>query len=235
MFSRQNLKNYLPLAILLLLIVLVSIFDIKEHFTLATLRERHEEMVLYAHTHPVVFSLSFLAVYIISVILVVPDSTILSLLAGMTFPLPIALLFVIASETIGAYLFYLSIRYAFRETYEERINALLHKLGRGFVKHEIWYLLFFRLSHLLPFWLINALCAIFKTKPYRFVWTAFVGMLPLCFFLVQAGSGLAKTLRDHTSITFKDVFNTQMKLSLLGLGLLALLPILLKKLSKRWK
>ena len=102
-------------------------------------------------------------------------------------------------------------------------------ISKGFKKHEISYLLFLRLSHLLPFWLINTIGALFNTSPLRFIWTTFLGTLPLSVILSQAGRDLKKALISNQPFSIESIINVPNELTLIGIGLLALLPIALKK------
>jgi uncharacterized membrane protein YdjX (TVP38/TMEM64 family) len=139
-------------------------------------------------------------------------------------------LFISLSETVGALCFFFIVRYIFKEYFKKKEAKILHgDLSKGFKEHEIYYLLFLRFSHLLPFWLINVIGALFKTNPMRFIWTTFIGTLPLSFILTQAGRDLKKALISNESFSLQSIWDRPTELALVGIGLLALLPIVLKK------
>lgn len=64
------------------------------------------------------------------------------------------------------------------------------------------------------------------------MWTTFVGTLPLSAIIAQAGHELEVALMQNTPFSLKNVFSTQTDLLLLALGVLMLLPILIKKYVK---
>src|SRR5689334_2443051 len=102
-----------------------------------------------------------MGIYLVSVVLVIPDSTILTLIAGFLFPLPLAIFYSCIAETIGATIFFLAARLAFMETLGRRKGYLMHEMQTKFQANQACYLLFFRFSHLLPFWLINLGAGVF--------------------------------------------------------------------------
>ena len=58
--------------------------------------------------HPIPFlrPFTFIMLLILSVCFVVPDSIILGVIAGFLFPLPLAILYIISAETLGAWLYF---------------------------------------------------------------------------------------------------------------------------------
>jgi uncharacterized membrane protein YdjX (TVP38/TMEM64 family) len=166
---------------------------------------------------------------------VIPDSTILTLISGFLFPLPLAITYCCIAETIGATLFFLAARLAFMETLEKRKGYLMHGMQTKFQANQVYYLLFLRFSHLLPFWVINLCAGIFRVRTSAFIWTTFIGVMPLTFFMANSGASLSQYFETHTHFTLQGVFTTQVKIGLIFLGCIALLPIAYKKFIKNRK
>ncbi|MCX6990194.1 MAG: VTT domain-containing protein [Chlamydiae bacterium] len=226
-------EKYLPLGLLLLFVLLVVLFNVKSPLTFENLKGRYAELMALETANPLLFTLYLFAIYVISICLVIPDSTLISLLAGTVYPFPIAVLFISISETVGALCFYFIVKYAFKEYFAKKEAHIVHgKIGKDFREHEIYYLLFLRFSHLLPFWVINVIAALFKTHPLTFIWTTFIGTLPLSIVLAQAGRSLEKALVSNEPFSLQNILNRPTELCLIGLGLLVLIPVLLKKFSR---
>jgi uncharacterized membrane protein YdjX (TVP38/TMEM64 family) len=68
-----------------------------------------------------------------------------------------------------------------------------------------------------------------QVKIKTFIWTTFVGVLPLTYFLTEGGASLSSYFETHTFFMLKDIFTTQLKIALIVLGCFALLPIIYKK------
>jgi uncharacterized membrane protein YdjX (TVP38/TMEM64 family) len=232
MISKRT-KRFIPLVLLVLFALILYLFDLHDQLNINLIKAKREELFLWIREYPVSSTLLFIIIYTLSVCLIIPDSTILSLVAGMLYPMPVAVLLICFSEMLGAILFFMIIRYAFSEQMIRKQILSLHTIEKKYQQNPASYLLFFRFSHLIPFWLVNLLAVTFKTKTWTFIWTTFICILPLSILLVQAGRGFEKALEKHASFSFHNVFNTPTKLSLLALGLLALLPIFIKKIQMR--
>lgn len=227
----MNKKQLLPLGLLLFVILIVYLTNIHEELSLSKLREKHVALQGFLHAHPYLSPFLFIAIYSISVCLI-PDSTLLTLFAGMSFPWPLALLYCSSSETLGALLFF-SITRGLGQTLDKHEYLFLRRMRLSFKKNGASYLLFLRISHILPFWLINFSAAYFNVRLLTFIWTTFVGVLPLTYLLIRAGSDLEKAIALDAPFRISSLFTTQTKLALLLLGLTALCPILYKKWTRK--
>ncbi len=232
MLSKHPIRHLIPACLLLLLIFIVYLWTLHHPINLELIQAKKEELQSLANKTPFTFTCIFLGVYIVSVILVIPDSSLLSLAAGIVYPLPIAFAIVCFAETVGATLFFLIIRYTIQpHKLQQSLMGFLPVIKK-YHQNPASYLLFFRFSHILPFWLINLLAASLKTGIKTYIWTAFLGVAPFAFLFVKAGQDFSKSL-DGT-FSFHEILNTQTKLLLLALALFALVPILIRKIWKRY-
>ncbi|QZA59129.1 TVP38/TMEM64 family protein [Candidatus Rhabdochlamydia porcellionis] len=220
---------FLPILIILFFVLYFFLTGKYKALDFNLIKSQHVIWEQYVQDYPILSGFCFILIHTISVILIIPASTLLTLIAGFLFPLPLAIAYTCFSETLGAVIFFFIMRTAFFQFLSHRKKAYFIHLRESFYRYEISYLLFLRFSHILPFWLINLLSAVFRVNTYTFIWTTCVGVLPLIIVLAQAGGGLSTFFRNETDFSFAAIFNTQIKLSLLVLALLALLPILLKK------
>jgi uncharacterized membrane protein YdjX (TVP38/TMEM64 family) len=90
-----------------------------------------------------------------------------------------------------------------------------------------------RLIPFFPFWIINLAPAFFNVRFINYVWATFLGIIPSSFIMTQAGRGLNQILESDQGFTFSTFFNFEMKIALLGLAILSLVPILIKKLRRK--
>lgn len=232
---KKKILPYIPLILILLAMFCVYLNGIYREFNFNYIQQKHTEWKHYIAIHPYLAALYFIGIYIVSVCLVIPDSIFLSLVAGFLFPLPLAILYVVLSETVGATLFFIATRTAFISSLGKKKGPKLIQAEKAIHKNQIYYLLFFRFSHLLPFWVINLAAAFVNIRKWTFIWTTFIGVLPLAIVLTEGGSGLSHYFEYHAGFTVADIFNTDMKLTLIFLGVLALLPLWIKRLKNRMK
>lgn len=233
----RNIRRLIPFFVLIVLIAIVYLSNLHQELSLENIQRDQRWIESFVHDHPISSPLIYIGIYIVSVCLVIPDSTILTLLAGFIFPFPLAVLYAVFSETAGAVIFFWIFRGTFGESLIVRERPFLRKMRKGFKKNTISYLLFLRLSHIAPFWLTNIAAAYFKVKNSTFAWTTALGVLPLTYILADAGRGLSQFFAMGHTPKMSEIFDTQMKIALLFIGLLALIPIFFKKYRRkqRWK
>jgi len=161
----------------------------------------------------------------------IPGSIFLSVLSGFLFSFPLALFLVCFSSAVGASLCYV-VTYFVGKVYIERFfPARITSLGKTVAKHRhhlFYYLLFLRMTPILPNWLINISSPVLDVPLNTFFWATFVGVAGPSFVSIRAGT----TLFQLTSTG--DAFPWTSAAILVGLGFLSLLPVFFKKrLSKR--
>lgn len=230
-FSGKDLLRFLPFAVLLLALTVVYLLNVPTYFTFQTFKTEHDILKAFVQAHPFIAPLLFIAAYTLSMALDLPDVFLFSLLGGFLFPQPIAFFYVILSETLGTTIFFLAARHAFGHGIKKKRPSLLMKMKRGFQENAASYLLFLRFLHIFPIWLINLGAAVFNVRLWTFLWTSFIGFLPLAYIYTQAGSGLDKTFTTHETFSIDAFFNTKIKIALIGCAILALVPIGIKSLK----
>lgn len=226
---KDHLRHLLPFSILVLLMLVVYFTNWHYALNLDTIWKAETRLTVFSSHYPLLTHLIFLGFYIISVCLVIPDSTLLTLLGGLLFPLPVAILYAVVAETVGAIVVFAIFKAAFTDRWLEKERPFFSKMRKGFQAHSASYLLFLRLSHICPFWLTNIGAAYLKIPYWTFSWTTLIGVIPLAAFLSEAGHNLSHTFAHNSHPTIADLFTTPMKLSLVGLGVLSLLPLVWKK------
>jgi uncharacterized membrane protein YdjX (TVP38/TMEM64 family) len=231
----RRIVAILPFALILALILIFYLSGLYHKLNFNMIKDEHLKWKVFVDNHPFLSAFYFMGIYIISVVLVIPDSAILTLIGGFLFPLPLAVAYACIAETMGAVLFFLAARIAFAETIGKRKGYLMHGMETKFQANQVYYLLFFRLSHLLPFWVINLVAGVFRGRSGTFLWTTFVGVIPLTVVLAYSGASLSKYFETHTQFSLKDVFTPEIKIGLIALGCIALLPLAYKKFIEKKK
>jgi uncharacterized membrane protein YdjX (TVP38/TMEM64 family) len=84
-----------------------------------------------------------------------------------------------------------------------------------------------------PFWIVNLVPAFFKIRFKTFFWTTLIGMAPATFVFTLAGRGLEQIFETHQKLSMNTIFNTQLKIALVLLGILSLIPIFVKRHRKK--
>lgn len=175
--------------------------------------------------------LIFISVYIVYAIASIPGLLILDVIAGIVFGQFIGLMIAWLSAVVGAVIVFMSVRYAFSKRSATKNHHLINRIREGFNKHASNYLLFVRLVPCMPFGIVNISLGFLKVRPTTFAWTTLLGILPVSFLYTHAGAGISEIINREGPISAGVLMNRYVVVSLIGLSLLALLPILIKKRS----
>ncbi len=225
------MKRFIPFIPLIVLLVLVALifFALHRHFSMKTLYEAKEHMKQLVEMHFIKASVAFILIYAIFRSVSFPGNAIFALIGGFLFPLPLSTLYVVLSTTLGAACIFLVARTAFKERLKKITGSRLAKMEEGFKKNAWGFLIFLRLIPLVPFWLINVSAVIFQVPFRTFLWTTFVGVIPIAYVFTQAGAGIGEMIVNDEPLTTAKVFNTQIILSLVALGLLIAIAMILRQ------
>lgn len=228
----KNLIKYLPILLIFLGMASIYFSGVYHYLSLDYLRTYHKSLKLFVGMYPVAVPVLFCTVYIISTTLSVPGAVFLTLLGGYLFPQPFSTIYVVFSATCGATIIFLTARTALKDILKKKAGPFLQNMEKGFQENVISYLLFLRFVPLFPFWLVNIAPAFFGVSLMTFVWTTLVGIFPGTLVFTLAGEGLDKILENNKTFSISTVFNVQIKIALLMLGITALVPIVWKKIKK---
>jgi uncharacterized membrane protein YdjX (TVP38/TMEM64 family) len=226
--ARVSLKRWLPLAVLVAAGIAAWLSGAHRYVSFHAL-EAHREWLLaqvaaLGYWAPVAFVLLYAAVAALSI----PGATIMTLTGGFLFGTVLGTLYNVLGATIGATLVFLVARTAFGEVLQQRAGPFLKKVEEGFRQDAVSYLLVLRLVPLFPFWLVNLVPALFGMSLGAYVACTFFGILPGAVVYTSVGGGLGEFLDRGEKPDLHLVFQPHILLPLIGLGLLALVPVAYK-------
>ena len=162
----------------------------------------------------------------------IPGAIFLSVLAGPLFGVWRGLLIVSAVATTGSSICYGISSALGRGLVERCFPSMLARL-RGMVSSHrsnlFFYLLFLRISPLLPNWFISVASPILGIPLRHFVAATFLGLMPANYLHVTTGVGLMELEQGATDAEGKSPVNLRALGFLFCVAFLALLPTLCKK------
>lgn len=220
-----------PLVFLLLFAGLVFVTGSHRHLSLDALAAHHAALRIWVEAHPVVAPLAFAALYAAAVTVSVPGVAIGTLAAGLLFGAAFGTALVVTAATLGASLAFLVARTARGTTWRRRADGWIARFEAGFREDAFSYLLVLRLVPVFPFWLVNIAPALLGMRLRTYVAATALGILPATAVIASAGQGLGAVLAAGGRPSFALVFGPEVVLPLVGLALVALLPVL----HKRWR
>ncbi len=225
----HSAARLLPLLVLLAGLGLFFAFGLQDRLSCAALRDNRAWLGDWVAAHRLLAILGFMAIYATAVALSVPGAAVLTIAAGFLFGTPAATALVVAAATAGATVLFLAARSAFRDLLQPRVGPWLSRLQRGFAENELSYLLFLRLVPLFPFFVINLVPAFLGVRLRSFVIATFFGIIPASFVFASVGAGLGSLFDAGRDCSLDNVLTPQIILALVGLALLALVPVAYKR------
>jgi uncharacterized membrane protein YdjX (TVP38/TMEM64 family) len=223
-------RPWLKLALLALFVgVVVAFFALggQHYLTLETIKSNRDALLRFTEAHFVAALVIGFFVYAGAVAFSLPGGLILSLSMGFVFGRWVGTVLVVLAATVGATIVFLAARYIFADAARKRLGALGEKINAGFTENAFSYMLFLRLVPAFPFFLVN-LAPAFTSIPLRtFVLATFIGIIPGTFVFVNLGETLGRidSLQGLVSVETLGAFAL--------LGLLALVPIIVKKMKSK--
>lgn len=193
--------------------------------SLADMLAAQHEMASYFMENPTLVTLVYFSVFVLLTALCLPGAGVLMLVGGGCMGFGLCMLVSTAASALGALLTMLFARHFFRASVEQRFASQLEHINRGIEKNEVTYLLSLRLAPVIPFVAFNLLAGLTQVKPWTFLWTSFLGMLPGTMLYVNAGSELGAVS------SLSELFTLEVMLSLTAL---ALVPLLLNWCFRRF-
>lgn len=229
----------------MLLVALTFAMGWHRELTLETLVRHRAAIADFVDAHVFAALTMFVALYIVVVALSLPGATILTIVGGLLFGALAGGLAAIVGATIGATIIFLIARSAIGDFLVRRAGPRLEKLADGFCEDAFNYLLFLRLVPLFPFFLVNLAPAILGVRLAPFVAATAIGIVPATFVFALAGAGLDSAIagqvaayklclaeaRSACALDFdiRDAVNAKLVGAFAGLGVVALLPVIVKK------
>ena len=199
----------------------------REYLSLDTLKANRDALKSFANGHLLLAVVIAFLVYIAVVALSLPGAAILSLTCGFLFGRWLGTAVIVAAATIGATIVFLAARYLFADWAKERMGSLGRKINEGFSENAFSYLLFLRLVPAFPFFLVNLAPAFTNVKLSTYVLATAIGIIPGAFVFANLGESLGAI--DSLS----GLVSTQTLVAFALLGVLALVPVIVKKVKSR--
>lgn len=251
--EKSALRRFLPLLVLAAVIALVFAMGWHKLLTPESLADNRVALKKLIETNYIGVLLAFMAIYVAVVAMSLPGALLLTIVGGFLFGWLVGGAATVVSATAGAVIIFLIARSAVGEALAARAGPWVAKLKDGFKDNALSYLLFLRLVPAFPFLVVNLVPAVLGVPLGTFVLATFVGIIPGTFAFSFAGSTLDTLLAKQGAayeackakvaageklvckldIDFSKLVSRELLLAFAALGVVALIPILLKRLSGR--
>ena len=141
--------------------------------------------------------------------------------------------YVIFAATIGATILFLAARTALGDVLHAKAGPFLQKMEAGFQENALSYLLVLRLIPAFPFFIVNLVPAFLGVSLRVYVIATFVGIIPGTFVYATVGAGLGSIFDAGGEFSAGSILTPEIITALIGLAILALLPVAYKKVKAK--
>ena len=225
----MTFKRLLPILLLVACAAAAYALGLHKYLTLDALRDNRGALAAYVKEHYLLAALGYMGLYTVVVALSLPAGAVLTLAGGLLFGIPMGIVMTVVGATLGATAVFLIARSAAGDTLRAKAGPFLASMADGFRKDAFNYLLFLRLVPAFPFWAVNLAPALLGMKLVPYVIATAIGILPGTTVFSLFGAGLGDVFDKGGEVSLKSVLSPTLIGALVGLGLLALLPIALRR------
>ncbi len=247
------LRRWAPVAVLAGLMALSFAMGWHEYLSFKTIGLNYEVLKNFIADNFVIAIFAYVLLYILVVALSLPGGLVMTLSGGLLFGWLATAIAAVFGATIGATILFLIAKTSFGETLAARAGPWLGKLRAGFQENALSYLLFLRLVPAFPFFVVNLAPALLGVPLRTYVLGTFFGIIPGTTAFSVLGAGLGSAVESQNaiynaclakhgsqaasvctySIDTKALVTPELLAAFALLGVVALIPVALKKWSKR--
>ena len=223
----------LPLAVLCAGLVAFFALGWHRHVSFETIRIHRGMLMDWVGRWGLFAGLAYVAGYAAMAAFSIPGGALATIVGGYLFGLWFGAAAAVAGATLGAIAVFLAARTALGNALRAKTGGALKRMEEGFRRDAFSYLLVLRLVPVFPFWLVNLVPAFCGVPLRTYALATLIGIIPGSFVFASVGSGLGALLDRGETPNLMIVFEWNVLLPILGLALLALLPVAVKRLQAR--
>ncbi len=225
-----KVKRIAVLAVFAGVIAILLSSGVQDFLSFDALQDNRQALLDFVAVNQVMAVAVFMAIYITAVTFSLPGAVWLSIAGGFVFSAGPATVYIVTAATIGATLVFLIARYVLGDTLRDKAGGAVERMRAGFQENAFNYLLVLRLVPLFPFFIVNLVPAFLAVPLRTYVLGTALGIIPGAFVYALVGSGLGTVFDEGGEVDPGAVLlQPEVIGSLLGLAVLALIPVIYKR------
>lgn len=209
----------------------IGLIWLRPFLSFDVLATHHARLEALVAAHYLLAVAGFCAVYVVIVALSLPGATLATLTGGFLFGLFPGVLYNATAATAGAVVIFLAARMGLGERLSARLDTgsgAVARLKRGLDRDQWSVLFLMRLVPVVPFFVANVIPGLLAVPLYRYLVSTAFGILPGALVYTSLGAGLGEVFAAGDRPDLGIIFAPHVLWPLLGLSLLAALPMLLR-------
>ena len=231
--ASNRIGRFAPLALIGIAFAAFFLFDLGRFLSLEVLQANRAWLADQVAANGVLAALVYVTIYAAAVAVSVPGATVLTLLGGFLFGSILGTTYTVLGATIGAVLIFLATKTALADFLRAKAGGALTKMQDGFRENELSYMFVLRLVPAFPFFIVNIVPGLLGVSLRNYVIATFIGIIPGTAVYAAFGAGLGEIFDAGGELSLKGVLSPELVAGMVGLGLLALLPVVVKKIGRK--
>ncbi|HEX7338788.1 MAG TPA: VTT domain-containing protein [Rhodanobacteraceae bacterium] len=227
----KRLRAALPLVILIAIGIALFASGGLDNLSPTALADKHHELQRIIAHYPWIAAIAYVGFLAIVVATGIPVSSVVTVAAGLLFGVVPAIALSSVGVVLGSTLLLFVTRLALGEP-TRAAPALVERLRHGYAHHPLNYTLFLRFAPGLPWGAVTVALAWLRIPLKLFLIATTAGAVAMSIIESLIGAGIGEALdrgQRHFNLAAM-LFNPYILLSLGGLAVLALLPLLFGRL-----
>ncbi len=204
-------------------IFLLYYFGIARYVTPGNIKKNASYLKALVQEQYAVSAIVFMVGSAALMLLTLPLTGPIAVCGGFLFGLWAGVLYTMIGVICGIALSFLIVRYALSHVVRDKYSERLVSFNARMREYGYTYLISLQLLTVVPYFIINTLAALAGVPFHTFLWTSIVGSLPIVVIYAFAGREL------YMIKSWSDILSVHMLLLLLGLAVIAMLPMLVRK------
>jgi len=220
--------RHAPLAAIVI-VAAIGAFTLRHYLSFDTLRDNREALLAFRDANFIGIAAIFIAIYVAIVAFSLPGAAVASVTGGFLFGLGLGTAFNVMAASLGAFAIFFAARAGLGKSMAAKMEAgegTLKKIKDGLHDNEISYLFLLRLVPAVPFFVANLLPALVGVKFRNFALTTIIGIIPGTLVFTWIGVGIGEVFDRGESPDLSLLWEPQIIGPILGLSVLAALPII---------
>ena len=226
---RFSLKRLAPLFVLAAGLVAFFAFGLEEYLTFDALRDNRVWLLEQVETSALLVGLIYVLIYIAVVAFSLPGAAVMTIAGGFLFGQWIGTVYVVIAATI----LFVAAKTALGDVLRAKAGPFLQKMEAGFRENALSYLLVLRLVPIFPFFIVNLVPAFLGVSLRVFFIATLVGIIPGSFVYATVGAGLGSIFDSGEQFSPAGILTPEIITALVGLAVLALIPVVYKRIKAR--
>lgn len=227
---RRNLTlRLLPLVVLAAGAAAFFGFGLHDFLSFETLRENRVDLIAWVDAQVFFAAVAFIFLYAAATVFIPPSGTLMTVMGGFVFGAVFGTVYVVVGATLGATALFLAAKLALGDVLRKRAGGGIKRMEAGFRENAMSYMLVLRLVPLFPFWLVNLAPAFLGVNLRTYVTGTFFGIIPGTAVYATFGAGLGSIFDSNEEFTLTGILKPEIIAGMIGLALLAFIPVVYKR------